>query len=385
MFSPDKQIDDDRVLIRYLLGLLPEEETERLDELSIVGDDFACRLREVENDLVDAYASGELSGETLAQFELSYLSSAGGREKVRFAESLLASGVRATAAPAGNALADNAAAANALIGNAPGNAATSKAAIRNAAHANALIGNAAAGNALASHALAANAAPANAAAAKPGSTNPRDGSPQRSRLFVLPRLTLSWGFAGAACLLIAGGGYLLLEHHALRSQLDQAQADRTALQQRERDLQKQLDEQRPRGSLAQAGSRPDDTHGGARTGTPSRTPKIVAFLLLAQTRGTGRVTPIAVPPGIDRAVLQLQLEFDDFPKYRAALKDPVTNQIVWRSPDLPAISLGGNRAVSAGLPASLLKPQNYALELTGIPANGPAELIGSYPFSVVIE
>jgi hypothetical protein len=92
-----------------------------------------------------------------------------------------------------------------------------------------------------------------------------------------------------------------------------------------------------------------------------------------------------VPPGTDLAVLQLQLEFDDFPKYQAALKEPVTNQVVWRSQSLTAMSLGRNRAVSAPLPANLLKPQNYTLELTGIPANGPAELIGSYPFRIVLE
>jgi hypothetical protein len=325
MFSPGNQVCDDQLLIRYLLGLLPEEETERLDELSIVGDDFACRLRDVENDLVDAYACGELSGETLARFQSTYLSSAERREKVRFAEALLASGGGAAAAPAGDAAA----------------------------------GNARAGK---------------ASAAMPPTTNPRDGSTQRSRLFALPRFTLNWGFAGAMCLMIAGGGYLLLERQSLRSQLDRAQADRAALHQRERELQKQLE-----------GQGPDANHRAAETGAPSRAPKAVTFLLLAQTRGIGQVAAIAVPPGIDRALLQLQLEFDDFPRYRTALKDPVTSQILWRSQSLTASSLGGNRVVSASLPASLLKPQNYTVELTGVPANGPAELIGSYPFRVVIE
>jgi hypothetical protein len=320
MFSPGNQVYDDQLLIRYLLGLLPEEETERLDDLSIVGDDFACRLRDVENDLVDAYASGELSGETLARFQSTYLSSAARREKVRFAEALLASGGGAAGAPAGDA------------------------------------------------------AFGSARAAIPPSSNPPNRSTQRSRIFALLRFTLNWGFAGAACLMIAGGGYLLLERQSLRSQLDRAQADRAALQQRERELQKQLE-----------GQRPDANHRAAETGAPARAPRSVAILLLAQTRGTGRVASIDVPPGIDRALLQLQLEFDDFPQYRAALKDPVTNQIVWRSQSLTASSLGGNRVVSAGLPAGLLKPQNYTLELTGVPANGPAELIGSYPFKVVIE
>ena len=47
-------MQDDRQLIRYLLGLLPEDEAQRYDEQSIVDDDVAARLRQVENDLVDA-------------------------------------------------------------------------------------------------------------------------------------------------------------------------------------------------------------------------------------------------------------------------------------------------------------------------------------------
>jgi hypothetical protein len=317
MFSPGKQVYDDQLLIRYLLGSLSEQETERLDELSIVGDDFACRLSEVENDLVDTYVSGQLSGETLERFRSSYLSSAARREKVRFAEALLAHENGAASAPAGNT-----------------------------------------------------------ATAIPESTDPDNVSRRHWWLFPAPRLTLNWGFAGAMCLIIAGSGYLLREHFLLRSRLYQAQADRSAVQQREGELQKQLDAQRARESL---------DHAEQRSGTPSHEPKTVSFILLAETRGAGRVAPIAVPPGTDRAVLQLQLEFDDFPEYRADLRDPVTNQIVWRSRNLTTMPLGGNRAVSVGLPASQLKRQNYTLELTGIPANGAAEPLGSYAFRVVIE
>jgi hypothetical protein len=44
----------DRQLVRYLLGLLPEKDTERFDEECVVDDDVAERLRVVEDDLVDA-------------------------------------------------------------------------------------------------------------------------------------------------------------------------------------------------------------------------------------------------------------------------------------------------------------------------------------------
>jgi hypothetical protein len=72
----------------YLLGQLPEAETERLDELSITDDACAERIQEVEHDLVDAFARGELHGVTLEQFRSRYLTSPRGREMTRFAEAL---------------------------------------------------------------------------------------------------------------------------------------------------------------------------------------------------------------------------------------------------------------------------------------------------------
>src|SRR5256885_11449445 len=80
---------DDRLLIRYLVGSLGEDETERLDELSIADDRFAADLHAVEHDLVDAYAHGALTGDTRRHFELQYLSSPAGRAKVAFARALL--------------------------------------------------------------------------------------------------------------------------------------------------------------------------------------------------------------------------------------------------------------------------------------------------------
>jgi DNA-binding TFAR19-related protein (PDSD5 family) len=81
---------NDERLIRYLVGLLDDEASERLDELSIADDQFASRLRAVEDDLVDAYVRGELSAEIRDRFESRYLSAAAGQDKVRFAEALLA-------------------------------------------------------------------------------------------------------------------------------------------------------------------------------------------------------------------------------------------------------------------------------------------------------
>ena len=90
MDSQDQQKIDDRLLVRYLLGALSREETERLDELSIVDDDFASRVAAAEDDLVDAYVRKELSPSDSEKFASSYLASAKGRQKVDFAQTLLA-------------------------------------------------------------------------------------------------------------------------------------------------------------------------------------------------------------------------------------------------------------------------------------------------------
>jgi len=90
MFEPCEAIPDDRQLVRYLLGLLPEEDADRLDEQSIVLDEVAARLSCVENDLVDAYVSGALEADILERFESFYLTSPQRCEKVKFAERFLA-------------------------------------------------------------------------------------------------------------------------------------------------------------------------------------------------------------------------------------------------------------------------------------------------------
>ena len=89
MSSADKHEYDEQLITRYLLGAVSGEEAERLDELSISDDEFAWGLNAIENDLVDGYARGELSGDTLERFKKFYLSSPKRLEKVEFAKTLL--------------------------------------------------------------------------------------------------------------------------------------------------------------------------------------------------------------------------------------------------------------------------------------------------------
>jgi hypothetical protein len=101
---------------------------------------------------------------------------------------------------------------------------------------------------------------------------------------------------------------------------------------------------------------------------------------LAQTRGAAGIAPIELPAGTRLVSLELELEADDFPAYRVALKEPGVNRILWRSESLKAHRKGENKALSIAVPADLLEPRNYVLELTGAPASGGSEFVSSYSF-----
>ena len=315
--SSDKQIYDDRLLTRYLLGVLPAEEAERLDGLSVANEEFAWRLNGIENDLVDAYVRGELSGEDVEQFKAFYLSSPTRRHKVEFAEGLLALEHKAAALPAKT-------------------------------------------KAVASHVK-------------------KEEQAFPWRMFSGPRFGFQWGFASAALVALVVAGYLLSENLRLRTQVSAAQAQHAALDRRAQELEQQLNHER----LAKAETLKELEH-ARESQTNLDQLKTVSLLLLPPTRGALQVATLYFPSRADLAVLVLALESDDFPAYRATLKDPATNQALWRSPSLTATSSGEKKVVSVGFRASLLKQQNYIVELTGL-RGGTAEPVGGYPFRLMLR
>lgn len=326
MVLPDKRIlndIDDRLLIRYLLGSLPEEETERLDELSITNTEFVERLDAAEDDLVDAFVRNELSAEDHRQFRQSYLSSPKRRQKVQFAQGLLALERR--------------------------DAATQKTRL----------------------------APGTAA---PVSVQGRERPKLQARKPGAPRYPLQWGFAAAALVLLIFGGYLLMQNSQLRKQVNGLQAERRQFDQRSRELEKQLDQE----SAAKAEALNELQHvRGSETNLDQI--KTVSLLLPPPLRGTASIPIVSLRSRPDLVVLVLSLEADDFPAYRATLRDPAANHVVWSSASLIAASVGQQKTVSISFRASLLQQRNYIVDLTAIPNHGAAEVISGYPFHVVLQ
>jgi hypothetical protein len=74
--------DDTARLRAYLLGAATEEESVTIEEAYFEQPDDIHRLRSVEDDLIEDYLAGRLSGEDRGQFERHYLASPGHRARV---------------------------------------------------------------------------------------------------------------------------------------------------------------------------------------------------------------------------------------------------------------------------------------------------------------
>jgi hypothetical protein len=318
MSSADKHKYDQQLLTQYLLGALSEVDTERVDEWSVTDDQFAESLEAVENDLVDAYVRGELSGDTLDRFKRFYLSSPRRVEKVQISRALWRYEDSVARAPA----------------------------------------------------LA--AAPRAIPGSEVSQQSPTLWFPWRR--FQLPR----WGPAGAASLGLFVAGYLFVENRRLQRQGTEAQERQETLARFTQELERQLGEQRS----ANAGLVQELDHLREALAEPHAL-KIVAALLLPQTRGTGQASTVFVSGGADQVQLRLRLEVDDFPAYRVALKDPLLNRVILNRSGLKARSEAEGRVVSIRVPADLLKKQDYTVELTGVDTRGTQESLSSYFFKVV--
>ena len=106
-------------------------------------------------------------------------------------------------------------------------------------------------------------------------------------------------------------------------------------------------------------------------------------LLAGGGRAPGDPQTLRVPPGTELAELQLDLERDDHPRYRAVLQTAEGRPVATRSDLESRRDAAGEGIVVLRLPASDLPTGDYVVRLTGLTASGAAEPVDAYSFTVV--
>jgi hypothetical protein len=92
----------DQLIVRYLLGDLPEDDSVRLEDQALADRETLRHIEDAENDLMDDYVRGALGEIERRQFESRFLASAERQRKVEFARALariVPAPVKETAAP----------------------------------------------------------------------------------------------------------------------------------------------------------------------------------------------------------------------------------------------------------------------------------------------
>jgi hypothetical protein len=329
-----KQTYDDQLITQYLLGRLSEEEVERLDALSFEEDEFAYRLQVVEDDLVDAYANGDLTGQNLESFNSHYLLTASRREKVKFAMAFHL--IRDRALPAGGMQSIQ-----------------------------------------------------ERAALSPEAEKRMSLWRSLRAAYSVLSSQIRWGLVPAAMLMLLFGGWLLVDNFRLRNRLEQANVERPALNSGEQELRAELERQRSANSnIEKELERTRDRLSNfeqqqAKSQKPAlpRDLAIVHYDLSPQTRSIDSVTTVSILPETDYVSFQLELEPGEVHSYRAELKTQSGDQVIWRSGKLTARPIGKGGVVNVSIPAKLLVPRWYILELSAI-SGSAAEVEAGYPFRV---
>ena len=83
-----EKVEADARLTRYLLGAVSATERENIEAEYLVDEDVFEQMLIAEDELVDAYARGELSDQERGQFEKNFLTSERGRDRVHFSQAL---------------------------------------------------------------------------------------------------------------------------------------------------------------------------------------------------------------------------------------------------------------------------------------------------------
>lgn len=186
-----------------------------------------------------------------------------------------------------------------------------------------------------------------------------------------------WALAAAALVAVAAGASLYVQNRRLHDEVTRARSAAAGLEQTASSLRTELEQERSVSAAMR------DELARLRASLPAvRVPPLRPFVLLPMRRGPEGLPAIAVQAGAERVPMRLRLESDAFASYVVVLRNPATGDAVWESGRLPSRSEEAGPYVEIEVPATVLEPRTWTLELTGHTASGPPEFVTSYAFRV---
>jgi anti-sigma factor RsiW len=313
-----------RTIRRYLLGELPEAERAALEEQYFSDRELFEQVARAESELVDGYTRGRLDPAERARFEGYYLAHPDRRERARFSKSLLGKLDRLET----DRIATEAAAAGPSTG-----------------------------------------------ASWLGRLLAPLGRPEFARGFAT---RLSIAVAAAAVLL--AGSWLWFETYRLRQQLDEARGARASQTQRERDLERQIADERKRAEQLAAELERERAQAGPPQSSPSpetphsggvRFPETIALVLTSSgLRGGSEKTPtLVIGPETKRVRLQFDVETNEYARYRLGVR-PVGGAEIWSQQNVAPRPVRAGASFVGLVPADKLAAGDYVLTLSGVSAGG---------------
>ena len=206
------------------------------------------------------------------------------------------------------------------------------------------------------------------------------------------RPVIAYAFVAASLLLFVVGSWLVIDRLRLRSELAQLQAAQEAQTAQNRQLAKDLADERLRNQelMANRGIPPQQTptpetqpETPPEPNTPT-SPVVVALSLLPGiSRGSNSVPQLSI--GKDVNLVRLQIGIDpqeSYRRYRVELRT-VSGQQVLTQGNLSARGSSRGRSIPFGVPAGALGNGRYEVALKGVSESGTTEDVGFYYFDVV--
>jgi anti-sigma-K factor RskA len=323
--------DNHSLIVDYLLGRLPESELDEMEKQYLHDEDMFQELQEIEDELIDDYATGTLPIEQKKSFEDYFLRSAERREKLNFAQALTK---HAVAWQQGTVLSVD-------------------------------------------------------ANESEESTRSRENTGGFTFWSGQVPAWRQWVAIAAVLLFAIGSGTLWLRNRELRRQLMAANANNENLR-REVDAQFRTSaETKAELSAEQQQSQMLETQvEQIQTSSPDQIHDLVVNLtldigyLVQITRGgEKKVKALEVPTNARLVRLSLEVGKAPFESFNILLRRG-EETVVWRRSALKARGVGDRRKLNLAIPAETLTAGNYDVLITGVPTEGDAELVGHYYLKV---